>query len=222
MHTSAQDPSAHKSSRYVAGCCCSWQSYGHYAWNIIDGQSFSRVCSHPVICCRVYILFQWAEETPIKWMEMMWGGNDSRTMPFDRQKSIPATDRCDQWLSRRRSTYDSGVTRVCLAKCWRKARKSISCIQPELFAEPAEPMGPFLTKWFWNFFLGNMKYGEMQLPCAFTARAMVTNVPLSQEVTEPTWCFSLEAIILSGTWTGTWKVIINFDKLLLTFVGVYS
>ncbi len=130
-----------------------------------------------------------------------WGGNDSRTMPFDRQKSIAVTERCDQWLSRRRSTFDSRVTRVCLAKCWRKARKSVSCIQLELFAEPAEPMGPFLTKWSWNFFLGKMKYGGMQLPCAFTARAMVTNVPLSPEVTAPTWCFPLVVIILSGTWT---------------------
>ena len=112
---------------------------------------------------------------------------------------------------------------VCLAKCWRKARKSTSCIHPELLAEPVELMGPFLTKWSWNFFLGKMKYGGMQLPCALTARAMVTKVPLSPEVTAPTWRFPLVAIIFS--WhldrCGTWNLIINFDELSWTFVSVY-
>ncbi len=75
-------------------------------------------------------------------------------------------------------------------------------------------MGPFLTKWSWNFFLGKMKYGGMQLTCAFTARAMVTNVPLSPEVTAPTWCFPLVAIIRDRA-PMVQRTLLNLLRLLL-------
>lgn len=84
------------------------------------------------------------------------GGNESSTMPYDLQKSIAAVDRCDGWLSRRSSNFDSRVTQMCLVKWWRKAKKSASCIHPEPLTEPA---GPSCTKWSQNFFLKKMKKG---------------------------------------------------------------
>ncbi len=127
-----------------------------------------------------------------RWWEQ-WGGNDSRTIPFDQQKS------------------QMGLTNDCLGGEARSTPGSHGCVWQSAGERP-ESLYPVSnlsylqnqqSQWdhFSLLFMGKIKYRAMQLPCAFTARAMVTDVPLSPEVTEPTWCFPLVAIILSGTWT---------------------
>lgn len=128
-----------------------------------------------------------------------WGGKDTRTTPCCLQKSIPWIDRCEPWLSRRRITCDCDVGRVCLTKCWRKTRKSSSCIQPAPLAVPMQPGGPPLIMKGLNFFRGKMNRGGMLLPWAL--KAMVISVPLSAEVIAPSCFTPLLDTILSGTWT---------------------
>ena len=132
---------------------------------------------------------------------VQWGGKDSSTIPFALQKSIASIDRWDGWLSSRRSSFDCLDTRVCLTKWARYKRKSGSFIQPVGLPVPPQPTGPPLRKWSLKRFRGKMKKGGTTSPWALPARATVTRVPLSAEVTEPTCFWPIWATTRSGTWT---------------------
>ncbi len=117
-----------------------------------------------------------------RWWEQ-WGGNDSRTMPFDQHKSqIGLTNDClgGEALS-------TPGSHGCV---WQSAGERPESLYPvsslSYLQNQQSQWDHFSQSGPGTFFMGKMKYRAMQLPCAFTARAMVTDVPLSPEVTEPT------------------------------------
>ena len=65
-------------------------------------------------------------------------------------------------------------------------------------ADPSHPIGPSRIKWNLKLTLRKIKYWDALLPIALTAKAIVTNAPLSVDVTQPIWGKALRATNRSG------------------------
>ncbi|GBP68837.1 hypothetical protein EVAR_41575_1 [Eumeta japonica] len=94
---------------------------------------------------------------------------------------------------------DRGIDCRCRVVVFRRRiHSSSSSIELEGFAVPIVPNGPSLIKWPWCRTRGKTNRGGITFPNAFAAKATVTRVPRSVEVTDPTWRIPRLAITLSA------------------------
>lgn len=121
-------------------------------------------------------------------------------MPWLRQKLMPSKERREGWLSRIQRTLDSGELFVWSWKCFRYTTKSNSCIHPDALAVPMHPGGPSRMKCDLKCTRGKTNIRGMVFPSALIEQASVTNVPLSAEVTAPTFCTTFHPTLPQSFW----------------------
>jgi len=98
-------------------------------------------------------------------------------------------------------------------QCSIQSTNSLSCDQTVGFAPAIEAAGAPVDKWFLKCTLGNINIGGTWLPMALTAIIIVIFIPLSPDVTLPSYSIPLAQIILGGTSTAELPVLSKLQIL---------